>query len=312
MSAWKSSLRLLQTTGSLRSGSRSSVNLARTSTRFVQQNRWLSSSIPEPATEGFQAQPPANGVNLEMAMALQQTMQAYMEYGVSAQRLELLQKQTNMPVVQKWQMMMEIYFTTQLHIVTGFGYPTDENGLMAYMRDFSKFLDDTQDEQVQLTIRLGRREAWRTLVAKAFDIDTDTIPEMSIVDARNYMHQVASKMQSPEILLQIQQSVSRISHPEDEGIELQMKHAALQDIIVNQVYLGGDNSIVELAKCGPGPQGYAKFQCALGDFEGDPLIAEYTMSAMKKMLEAAGLENGAPSGENSLAGNGITPGAPPS
>eukprot|EP00527_Entomoneis_sp_CCMP2396_P002075 CAMPEP_0198143002 /NCGR_PEP_ID=MMETSP1443-20131203/5646_1 /TAXON_ID=186043 /ORGANISM="Entomoneis sp., Strain CCMP2396" /LENGTH=317 /DNA_ID=CAMNT_0043806139 /DNA_START=98 /DNA_END=1048 /DNA_ORIENTATION=+ len=250
--------------------------------------RWFSSTGTDQG-DGFVAHAP-KVFTIDMAMAIHDMTQLYIEYGVSKQRLEALAA-IEMPVVQKWQQMMEIFFTTQLHVVAGFGYSPDEHGLMSYIKDFSQFLEKLDNDEHQIVMKVTRRETWRSLVATTFKVSVDDIPEMTIVDARNHMHKVTSKMQSPDILMLIQKQVSRIVYPENKDQETAMKHQALQDIIVNSVYLGDSpNSIVEQAKCGSGAEGYAKFQCALGDFEGDPLIGEYTMSAMNKMFEAGGLE----------------------
>ena len=73
-------------------------------------------------------------------------------------------------------------------------------------------------------------------------------------------------------------------------MEIQEKHAVLQEVIVNKVYMGGSPSLVEESGFGSGAQGYAKMQCAMSDYEGDPLIAQYASSAMMRIWEAAGLD----------------------
>jgi hypothetical protein len=82
----------------------------------------------------------------------------------------------------------------------------------------------------------------------------------------------------------------------DPEVELQKKHQILQEVIVNRVYLGQGSSssspsIPELFGFGNGPKAYAKLQCAMSDYEGDPLIGQYAASAMTKLFAAAGLEN---------------------
>lgn len=41
-------------------------------------------------------------------------------------------------------------------------------------------------------------------MATAFELDLDNVESLSIVDARNIMHKVSSKMQEPKILMDIQ------------------------------------------------------------------------------------------------------------
>ena len=58
---------------------------------------------------------------------------------------------------------------------------------------------------------------------------------------------------------------------------------------MNTVYLGGNPSLVELTGFGTGPSAYAKLQCAVSDFEGDPLVGQYAAAAMQKIWVAAGI-----------------------
>jgi len=113
------------------------------------------------------------------------------------------------------------------------------------------------DDATQEHLRDIRRNTWRELVASGFDLGVEDIPTLSIVDARNIMHKISSKMIEPETLLEIQQRASKIDDPDPE-IEIARKHEILQQVIVNKVYLGGSPSIVEESGLGSGPQAYAK------------------------------------------------------
>jgi hypothetical protein len=84
--------------------------------------------------------------------------------------------------------------------------------------------------------------------------------------------------------------VLSVSPDPDPEVEVALKHNQLQQIIVNQVYLGGSPSIAEGAGFGTGRTAYAKLQCAMSDHEGDPLIAQYAASAMMRIWQAAGLD----------------------
>ena len=68
------------------------------------------------------------------------------------------------------------------------------------------------------------------------------------------------------------------------------KHQVLQNIILNDVYMGGSPNIPEESGFGSGEQGYAKLQCVMADFEGDPLIAQYMAAATARLWEAAGMD----------------------
>lgn len=76
----------------------------------------------------------------------------------------------------------------------------------------------------------------------------------------------------------------------DPQMEMGMKHAIIQDVVVNQVYLGGDTPLVEELGFGTGEKGYATMQYVLAYHENDPLCMQYTSSSMAKIWQAAGLD----------------------
>jgi hypothetical protein len=69
-----------------------------------------------------------------------------------------------------------------------------------------------------------------------------------------------------------------------------MKHQIIQDVVVNQVYLGGESPLVEELGFGSGVKGYALMQYVMAYHENDPLCMQYTSSAMVKIWQAAGLD----------------------
>lgn len=224
----------------------------------------------------------------DMAEGILDQTQFYIRYGISNQRLRLLAEAKDMAIVERWQIMMEIYITTQLHVIAGLGYPPNSEGMTLYARQLTVVIQNA-DATMRDLFGEVRRDTWREIVATVFCIDSKDIPIMSIVDARNLMHTVSSKMIEPATLLAIQDQTAKIQN-DDIELELQMKHKILQEIIVERVYLGGGPSLVEETGFGSGAVGYAKLQCALSDHEGDPLMAEYAATAMMKILAAAGID----------------------
>jgi hypothetical protein len=81
-----------------------------------------------------------------------------------------------------------------------------------------------------------------------------------------------------------------ISSESDPQMEMGLKHQIIQDIVVNQVYLGGSPSLVEELGFGSGEKGYAIMQYVMSYHENDPLCTQYTSSAMMKLWQAAGLD----------------------
>lgn len=66
------------------------------------------------------------------------------------------------------------------------------------------------DEATTEYLQKVRRDTWRELVATCFNLEVDDIPTLSIVDARNLMHKVSTKMIEPDTLMEIQQKASKI------------------------------------------------------------------------------------------------------
>lgn len=277
----------------------------RSSLRSIQQRYNLISSqqcrrwnLGVPVAEvdhGFTPQAPQS-LTSDMAEGIVDATHFYIRHGISGQRLKVL-ADLDLPVVVKWQKMMEIYLTTQVHVTAGLGYPPNDDGLNLYARHLAVCIK-TSDATMKELFTEVRRDTWREVVGTTFHLDAKDIPVLSIVDARNLMHKISSKMVEPDLLVQIQQKTAKISGP-DENIVLQEKHKILQDILVTQVYLGGNPSLVEQVGFGTGPQAYAKLQCAMTDHEGDPLIAEYASTAMIKVLKASGIDI------NNISGPGL-------
>jgi hypothetical protein len=169
---------------------------------------------PDDPQAQFKATAPTE-LNMEMAQGIQTANHLILKYGVGRQRLELLCKESDstMPLVVKWQRMMEIYLGAQLHVVAALGYQTDEQGIMMYTQQLAQFIGTKCDPATQDEFRAKGRDTWRDMLATAFDLDSDMIAEkygneLSIVDARNIVHKVASALIEPRILEEVATRVS--------------------------------------------------------------------------------------------------------
>jgi len=169
---------------------------------------------PDDPQAQFQPKPPAE-LSLEMAKGIQSANHLILKYGVGKQRLQLLAKESELPLVVKWQRMMEIYLGAQLHVVAALGYETNEQGIMMYTQQLAQFVGTKCDPAVQDQFRATGRDTWREMLVLAFDLDQDLIDEkygneLSIVDARNIVHKVASALVEPHILDEVATRVSRL------------------------------------------------------------------------------------------------------
>jgi hypothetical protein len=64
-----------------------------------------------------------------MAEGIVEATQFYSRYGISKQRLQALGQDPDLSLQQRWSMMLHIYLTTQLQVISGMGYPDNEVGL---------------------------------------------------------------------------------------------------------------------------------------------------------------------------------------
>lgn len=143
---------------------------------------------------------------MEMAIGIQDANQLFLRHGIGQQRLQLLAEDQNMPLVIKWQRMMQIYLGMQLHTIAGLGYQTNEQGIMLYTQQLAQFVSACEPT-VQATFREVGRKTWRDMLATAFELDDEILKEqqseLSIVDARNAVHKVSSKLIEPSILEEV-------------------------------------------------------------------------------------------------------------
>lgn len=167
---------------------------------------------PDDPQATFRAVPPKS-LNIQMARGIQSANQLILRYGVGQQRLKLLSQTPNLPLVQKWQRMMEIYLGAQLHTIAALGYDTNEQGIMMYTQQLAQFIGGC-DPAAQEEFRTLGRETWRNMLATAFQLDEDAVlpngEEMGIVDARNTVHKVASKLMEPSVLETVAQKCAKI------------------------------------------------------------------------------------------------------
>lgn len=162
------------------------------------------SSLPQDDPQSQFIPSPPTALNMDMAIGIQDANQLFLKHGVGQQRLKLLSEDPNMPLVIKWQRMMQIYLGMQLHTVAGLGYQASEQGIMMYTQQLAQFVG-TCEPSVQDQFREVGRTTWRDMLKLAFALEDELATgkydeELGVVDARNASHKVASKMIEPHIL----------------------------------------------------------------------------------------------------------------
>ena len=78
---------------------------------------------------------PPSALTEEIAFGIQDATKLYIRHGLGMQRLKSIAENAgnSNTLVPRWQMMMESFIGTQLHVLAGLGYATDEKGLGTYL-----------------------------------------------------------------------------------------------------------------------------------------------------------------------------------
>merc|ERR1712176_62964 len=114
------------------------------------------------------------------------------------------------------------------------------------MVNLRQTLDPTDEEK----LRLLSRDIWRETLTFAFNIPIESIEkhQLSIVDARNIFYKVSQKLQDPQILEIVAKRTSSIIQSDSQVTDMQKRHTIVQEVLVHDVYLSGDPSL--LSDCG--------------------------------------------------------------
>jgi len=229
-------------------------------------------------------------------------MKLFIKHGLGKQKLQqIAAEKYNLPLVDRWQKMVATYLETQCHVIAMLGYQPNEIGISMYTQHLTQALQLSSPD-VQEQLRVAGRDTYRMVLAAGFDIpslleDPKTKGELSIVDARNMMHKISLRMQDPDVMEKVAKrcsvSVAMNDSFEAQQIELARKHTAVQEVMVNDVYLNekdGAVSLVQECGFGEGEDGYIRMQSAMAEHQGDPLISQYVGAAMMRLLTSAGID----------------------
>lgn len=182
-------------------------------------------------------------------------------------------------------MLCNIYTLSKIYnLFTFHGIETYNQQLAVYMHN--------ADPSTQEEMRVSSRDLWRTVLSTAFDVSLDDISnaEMDLVKARETMHKVSQKMQSPQVLESIAEKCGKIPSTGNAGMDMAMKHQVVQEALVHDVYLSGNPSLVEECGFGTGEKAYVFMQCVMAEHQTDPLVAQYVGTGMMRVLQSAGID----------------------
>jgi hypothetical protein len=72
-------------------------------------------------------------------------------------------------------------------------------------------------------------------------------------------------------------------------MEVAQRHHAIQEVMIDMVYLWNGAEVMKEAGVEPNENGYVKLQLAIADHQNDPLIAQYIGHSMMQIMQVAGL-----------------------
>lgn len=201
----------------------------------------------------------------------------------------------SLSLLTKWMKMMNIFCENKELIISNYGYAESDEGLAEYTQDYEELLDTMKDDDKQKQkqeLEDMQNHTWASLVATCFNFDVSDVPALSLEEARNIMYKINTRMIEPGVLVEIEGESRNIIELDNEEKELQQKHLAVQQVILERVYLDGKPSLLEKSGfCSPNDddfvRGYAKMQCALHPYRNDPFIAQTTATAMARVWHAA-------------------------
>lgn len=264
--------------------------------------------------EEFIPQPPTQ-VTKELVQGIHNTTKFFVENGLTKQKLDDIAKAAGdeKTLTTRWQKMMEAYLGTQVHVLAALGYQGSEqglrkfyiiiylqstnvqlltfNGVETYNQQLAVYMHNA-DPSTQEEMRVSSRDLWRTVLSTAFNVSLDDISnaEMDLVKARETMHKLSQKMQSPQVLESIAEKCGKIPSTGNAGMDMAMKHQVVQEALVHDVYLGGNPSLVEECGFGTGEKAYVFMQCVMAQHQTDPLVAQYVGTGMMRVLQSAGID----------------------
>ncbi|KAL9185824.1 hypothetical protein ACHAXT_003601 [Thalassiosira profunda] len=257
---------------------------------------------PTAAPPDAAPQPQPTSLTPDAGLGAQDAMKLFIQHGLGKQKLHQIAAEKDAPLVDRWQRMIATFLETQCHVIALLGYQPDEKGIAAYTQHLTEALRLSPPE-TQEKLRVAGRDTYRLVLAGAFDLpnlleEQNEKGELEVVDARNIMHAVSLKMQSPEVLEKVAQkcsgaSVAMNDGPEAQQIEMARKHTVVQHVMVDDVYLAkgeSGESLVKECGFGDGEEGYVRMQSAMAEHQGDPLIAQYVGASMVKLLQSAGID----------------------
>eukprot|EP00978_Attheya_sp_CCMP212_P036596 scaffold167398_cov46-Attheya_sp.AAC.3 len=111
-----------------------SASMWRGQASISSSSRWMSSSgtkndMVNISGMSLPTHPPPAFLDEEMAVGVQNATQLFLNHGLGKRKLELIFKEKERSLVDRWQEMMGAFLGSQTHVLAGLGYEASEQGI---------------------------------------------------------------------------------------------------------------------------------------------------------------------------------------
>lgn len=108
------------------------------------------------------------------------------------------QELSDRPLTDRWQSLIHVYMTSQVHALLHFGYTPDDQGLRSFIVEYDALSRDKLSDDGKSLFELTRKR-WNAMVRRAFNVDLD-VQELPVEQARQLSSILSLKMQSDEFM----------------------------------------------------------------------------------------------------------------
>ena len=249
----------------------------------LQQPRVGCWAVPASAARSFSDLGNASVVTADTARHVQRTILLLLENGQPGKGLDQILVEAERPLSERWEQMISIFLTTQVHAIMPFGFTSDEPGLTAYTQSLQRLL--TADVVVQAEVRDLGKQIWEVMLRRAFAVEQGE--PLELTTAREIVTKVSFLMQSPAFLdsvkTEVAVAVDALSSSATEHELFDAKRKVLSrmlpeafiEVIVDFDYIG--------------ESGYVQMQAALFDHMMDQTISHLMAAASQQVMTAAGV-----------------------
>lgn len=193
-----------------------------------------------------------------------------------AKALDKIKGDTDSSLVQRWQAMIHVLLSVQLHNIVPFGYSPDEKGIHEFNKNYEILSkkDDAGKELQQLSL-----QRWHVLIERAFGVTLQPGDNITVEKARLIALKLSFQMLSDKFLKSVDALIAELGpSPSDTARQQALLGAILplqMDVMREFGYEGED--------------GYIRLQVALAEHATDETVGYNTMASTLTVFRRAGI-----------------------